>query len=84
LTAALASLHEVTAGHIDLAGEIRVDAQTLKLTLTRSGSACCDLRELDTIRERLAALHGARAKLDLDVHEPDRAVATLELPYAAA
>jgi hypothetical protein len=83
LAAALGSRRGDVTAHIELTGEIRADAQTLTLVLARSGAACGELRELDAIRERLAVLYGAKAKLDLDRRRFDRTVATLELPYAA-
>ena len=64
----------------------RVDAEMLKLTVAvrRPPTLQHATEEIEAIRCRLTALYGADGKLRVESRSPFGAIATVELPYAAA
>lgn len=61
----------------------RADAGALTLTFTHSLSVCADRGDVATIRNRLTALYGAKAKLKFESLASRSSVVTLEVPHGS-
>ncbi len=69
-------------------GALRMDASAgpgnLRVTLARGGTTEVRMDTLDAIRDRLAALYGAGATLELTHREPHAVTARLEIPHVVS